>query len=74
MCGRYTLRSPLARLADRFGITPADLVGIWQGRFAERYDVAPYQQVPAVRVEDDDRRFLVPLRWGFVPYSAIASH
>ncbi len=67
MCGRYTLRSPLAKLADRFGISPEDLVGLWQGRDVERYNVAPSQQVPVVRVEDDGRRHLAALRWGFVP-------
>jgi putative SOS response-associated peptidase YedK len=57
----------LARLADQFGIRPEDLVGVWQGRFAERYNIAPTQQVPAIRAEDDGRRNLVPLRWGLVP-------
>jgi putative SOS response-associated peptidase YedK len=67
MCGRYTLRSPLVKLADHFGITPEDLVGIWQDRCVERFNVAPSQTIPAVRVVDDGRRHLVPRRWGFVP-------
>jgi putative SOS response-associated peptidase YedK len=64
MCGRYTIRSPLAQIADRFGLRIADLHELFT---RPRFNVAPSQIVPALRVEADAQRHLVPLKWGFVP-------
>lgn len=62
MCGRYTLVAPGEEVARRFGLpTPPHLV--------PRYNVAPSQQVPIVRIEDDGRA-LAMVRWGLVPFFA----
>jgi putative SOS response-associated peptidase YedK len=64
MCGRYSLATPWQRLAERFGIRVADVPEL----FAHpRYNVAPSQTVPGVRVEADGERHLAALKWGFVP-------
>jgi putative SOS response-associated peptidase YedK len=61
MCGRYTLRSDLKRLARLFQVEEVRLP-----LFDPRYNVAPSQDVLAVR-EIDGRRELVELKWGLVP-------
>ncbi len=63
MCGRFAQFSDPDTLADHFGLeTPA-------GDVPARYNIAPTQPVLAVRlVEDRQRRELVPLRWGLVPF------
>lgn len=60
MCGRFTLRTPAGDVAEQFGLFSApDL--------APRYNIAPSQQVAAVRTAPGDGRELVLLRWGLVP-------
>jgi putative SOS response-associated peptidase YedK len=64
MCGRYTLSSPVEIVADLFGLaeTPA---------LQPRFNVAPTQQAPVVRVEAPGApATLALLRWGLVPYWA----
>jgi hypothetical protein len=51
MCGRYTLRSPLARLADHFGIPLSDV----PQPFVAQYTIAPTQEVRAARQDRDGR-------------------
>lgn len=60
MCGRYTLRTPVETLVERFEIDehPASI--------SPSYNVAPTRQVAAVRAEDG-RRKLEGLRWGLIP-------
>ena len=59
MCGRYTLTSSPAVLAEAFEVdAPADL--------RPRYNVAPTTLVPCVRV-DEGHRHIVWLRWGLIP-------
>jgi putative SOS response-associated peptidase YedK len=63
MCGRYSITTPaeaMRRLFRLRGATP---------NIRARYNVAPRQDAPVVRVEDGERR-LVQLRWGLVPYWA----
>jgi putative SOS response-associated peptidase YedK len=36
-------------------------------RDTPRYNIAPTQQVPAVRLGEDGKRQLVGLRWGLIP-------
>jgi putative SOS response-associated peptidase YedK len=60
MCGRYTLTSSAEDVAREFELaTVPDL--------RPRYNVAPGQLVPVVRVDDEGRRALVHHRWGLVP-------
>ena len=56
MCGRYTLRTAPAEF------WPADQLAL----FFPRYNIAPSQDVPAVRAEHAEHR-LVMLRWGLIP-------
>ncbi len=60
MCGRFVLTTPGQALAAHFDAWAGNLV------FAPRYNIAPTQQVVAVRVEQQRRR-LVMLRWGLIP-------
>jgi putative SOS response-associated peptidase YedK len=59
MCGRYDLLSSPRELAGLF-----QLAGVPE--LAPRYNIAPSQQVPIVRVADAGRE-LALLRWGFRP-------
>jgi putative SOS response-associated peptidase YedK len=61
MCGRYTLTAPGDVLAELFGLDE-------EPEAEARYNVAPTQEVAAVRADEDGggRRF-VRLKWGLVP-------
>jgi putative SOS response-associated peptidase YedK len=61
MCGRFTLRTPLTVLVDQFHF---DLGNATQ--LALRYNIAPTQEVAAVRLVDGKRK-LALLRWGLIP-------
>ncbi|MGD9723663.1 MAG: SOS response-associated peptidase [Pirellulales bacterium] len=68
MCGRYTLRTPLTRVAELFDL---DSLGDWAAALRPRYNVAPTQSVAAIRWNvERNRRELVPLVWGLVPHWA----
>jgi putative SOS response-associated peptidase YedK len=62
MCGRYTLRVKLNLLLSQFA---AELA--YESEYDARYNIAPTQHVPAVRLDEDGRRRLVGLRWGLIP-------
>jgi|SRR5579883_1868812 len=62
MCGRYTLTTPAEAMQRLFGFTGA--LPNWPAR----YNIAPTQPVPVVRLTADRRRReIVQLRWGLVP-------
>lgn len=61
MCGRYTLYANLNRILTDFAAEKRP-----EYQYAPRYNIAPTTSVLAVR-QVDDRRELVPLRWGLVP-------
>jgi putative SOS response-associated peptidase YedK len=56
MCGRFTLHSSGKIVGSHFGLAE-------EPTLFPRYNIAPTQQVAAVRAS----RQLVPLRWGLVP-------
>jgi len=60
MCGRFTLTSTPEALAERFGLDA-------RPNAAPRWNIAPGQQVLAVRSRGDGTRWAQPLRWGLVP-------
>lgn len=60
MCGRFSLTSTPEALAERFGLETAP-------ECAPRYNVAPGQDVLAIRARDGGARRADPLRWGLVP-------
>src|SRR5436309_27919 len=59
MCGRFTLTSTPEELARRFGLDAPPSA-------APRYNIAPGQDVLAVRAHGPGRRAEL-LRWGLVP-------
>jgi putative SOS response-associated peptidase YedK len=61
MCGRFTLTTPVERLADQFEISgePPDL--------NPSYNVAPTQKIAAVAENSEGERKLGRLQWGLVP-------
>jgi putative SOS response-associated peptidase YedK len=65
MCGRYALYADPKTLVARFELprTP-DLLRC--------YNIAPSQEVPAIRRSQEGRRELTLLRWGLVPHWAQA--
>ena len=60
MCGRFTLTRSAAEVAAHFGLGSLP-------ELAPRFNVAPTQQVPIVRVRSSGERVLEPRRWGLVP-------
>ena len=60
MCGRFTLTTPPALLAERFGLDAAPAL-------APRFNIAPGQDVATIGVDASGRRRLVQRRWGLVP-------
>ena len=60
MCGRYELHAHPAAIALAFGLAHPPAL-------RPRYNVAPMQEVPVVRVSPHGARELVMVRWGLVP-------
>ena len=63
MCGRYTLTASEEQLNEEFNAIVGDELR------RARFNIAPTQNVPVVRVMGNDRR-LDALRWGLVPHWA----
>jgi putative SOS response-associated peptidase YedK len=62
MCGRYTLKTPSAKLIELFRVPAIPML-------APRYNIAPTQLVLCVREVTDQpgQREAVSMRWGLVP-------
>ena len=63
MCGRFAFYSPSEAAAALFGVDGSIDV-------KPRYNIAPTQDILAIRNAEDDGRELVMLRWGLVPFWA----
>ncbi len=62
MCGRFTLRTPMSKVVEHFHLP------LFDGTLEPRYNIAPTQQVAAVRVATGNKeRELAMFRWGLVP-------
>ena len=59
MCGRYVITSPPDAIRALFGYDE-------RPNFPPRYNVAPTQPIPTVRLADGKRTFVF-MRWGFIP-------
>ncbi len=59
MCGRYVITSPPAAIRALFGYSE-------QPNFPPRYNVAPTQPIPIVRLNEGARHFAL-MRWGLIP-------
>lgn len=63
MCGRFTLKTPVAEIAEIFGVE-----GMPEADLPARYNIAPTQPVAVVRgAGEGDVRELALLRWGLLP-------
>ena len=61
MCGRFTLKTPVERLSEKFQFP--EIIPL-----KPRYNIAPSQAVAVVRLlPDDTGRKLAMLRWGLLP-------
>jgi len=60
MCGRYLLISPVEAMRRFF-----DVGGLMN--LPPRYNIAPTQEAPVVRLGEGGRRELIQMRWGLVP-------
>ncbi len=63
MCGRYAFFAPREAIERVFGVADPPAI-------EPRYNIAPTQFVPIVRVDRDGRRVLRMVRWGLVPFWA----
>ncbi len=63
MCGRFAFYSPTEATAALFGVAGAPAV-------APRYNIAPSQDIVAIRNDEEARREVVLLHWGLVPFWA----
>ncbi len=63
MCGRFAFYSPAEATAALFSVKTS-------GELEARYNVAPTQDVAAIRRDDTDEPQLATLRWGLVPFWA----
>ena len=59
MCGRYVIKTPPDLMRRTFGYAE-------QPNFPPRYNVAPTQPIPVVRIDNGSRSFAL-LRWGLIP-------
>lgn len=60
MCGRYAITTAPEAMRQLFGYRE-------QPNFPPRYNIAPTQPVPIVRIDRGQRQFAL-LRWGLIPY------
>lgn len=60
MCGRYSLTTPAEAVRRVFGF-------LEQPNLEVRHNIAPTQEVAAVRLGEDGARHLVRLKWGLIP-------
>lgn len=63
MCGRFAFYSPTEATAALFGVAGAPSV-------VPRYNIAPSQDIVAIRNDASARREVVLLHWGLVPFWA----
>jgi len=63
MCGRYNLRSTPKEMQSFFDLAHEPAA------FSVRYNIAPTQTVPAIRLIDDKREAAF-FRWGLIPFWA----
>jgi len=65
MCGRYVISSSPETIRKLFGYAE-------QPNFPPRYNVAPTQPIPVMRLANGKRSFAL-MRWGFIPLAETKS-
>ncbi len=58
MCGRFTQKTPAPALIEHFSLPP--LAEAQLPLFAQRYNIAPTQDIVAIRLDPGDRRRTQP--------------
>lgn len=61
MCGRYSITTASERIRELFGLEGP------MRNLRPRYNLAPTEDAPVVRIRDGERKFVM-LRWGLVPH------
>jgi putative SOS response-associated peptidase YedK len=62
MCGRYVLKTLPQKIMEAIGVIVGPLPELFP-----RYNIAPTQQVPVVRLDKEGARRLSLVKWGLVP-------
>lgn len=63
MCGRFAFYSPTEATAALFGVTGAP-------ELTPRYNIAPTQDIAAIRADDEGELEFASFRWGLIPFWA----
>ena len=63
MCGRFAYFVPYEQLTDHYGLAAG-------AQPMERYNVAPSQDILAIRQDESGNRTASPLKWGLIPHWA----
>lgn len=64
MCGRYTIQKDFGSVIDAFSpLIPLFPASAWR----KRYNVAPSQDIPILRINSNGDRVLSFARWGLIP-------
>jgi putative SOS response-associated peptidase YedK len=63
MCGRYSQTTSIEELNRLFGVTE-------RVNLPPRYNIAPTQDAPVVRLDKEGARQLLQMRWGLIPFWA----
>lgn len=63
MCGRFTMTSPVAQIQDLFAVKHLPAV-------EAHYNIAPTQDVLALRLDEEGEREAMMMRWGLIPFWA----
>lgn len=61
MCGRYTLHQKAENIAKRYGVADGS------ANIRENFNVAPGQLMPVITEDDNGKRELQIMKWGFMP-------
>ena len=63
MCGRFAFYSPAEATAALFGVAEMP-------QLKPRYNIAPTQDIAAIRINAEESREVALLRWGLIPFWA----
>ena len=61
MCGRFAFYSPAEATAALFGVAEMP-------QLKPRYNIAPTQDIAAIRINAEESREVALLRWGLIPF------
>ncbi|MBV8780675.1 MAG: SOS response-associated peptidase [Phycisphaerae bacterium] len=69
MCGRYTLRRiSIQLIRDGLQLPLPGFEEFSEIKLVPRFNIAPSQEVPIIRLDRNGQREIAFVRWGFIPY------